>query len=72
MSQENLGIPTVIGRAEKSRGYWSLSILCPHCHRTHTHGGGNGSKPDAGHRGAHCGENRNETSHLGYFIEVSK
>ncbi|MFD0458741.1 hypothetical protein ACFQ2H_28635 [Streptomyces violaceoruber] len=34
---------------------WLLVVRrCPHCRRSHTHGGGSGDEPFYGHRTAHC------------------
>lgn len=58
-------------RAYAARGitgrYWVLVIdTCPHCGRTHRHGGGEGLRPSYGHRAAHCGGN---TIGRGYWLE---
>lgn len=56
--------PIVTATASRVRGCWILEIVCPHCGRRHTHGGGDGPVPSAGHRVAHCRHPRAR----GYFI----
>jgi hypothetical protein len=48
--------PTVSVLPVRTRsGVWNLSILrCPYCNGQHLHGGGNGDRPEVGHRVAHC------------------
>lgn len=33
---------------------WDIAVRCPHCRRTHHHGGGSGPVPDLGDRVPHC------------------
>lgn len=33
---------------------WDIAVRCPHCGRTHHHGGGDGAVPFLGARVAHC------------------
>ncbi len=52
--------PTVEARCAwdgRSR-YWKVTISCPYCGKIHWHGGGDGPKPDLGHRNAHCVNDR--------------
>ena len=58
--------PTVTATARLVRGVWLLKLVCPHCGKTHIHGGGGGPMPFGGHRVAHCEEPPNG----GYFIEL--
>lgn len=54
------GDPIALCRAKDTRtiggGHvWLLVVRrCPHCRRSHTHGGGSGDEPFYGHRTAHC------------------
>lgn len=35
---------------------WVIVVKCPHCPKTHNHGGGDALIPYLGHRSADCGE----------------
>jgi hypothetical protein len=63
--------PTVEARCSWDRRgrYWKVVIpCCPHCGKTHWHGGGDGPVPDLGHRNAHCLDPRN----TGYIIVAAE
>lgn len=55
---------TAVERNRTHPGYYVITIACPHCHRAHTHGSEDPSKP-SGHRASHCGNPR------GYFIAAA-
>jgi hypothetical protein len=46
--------PRVLCVAKRGKECWLLRFSCVWCGRTHTHGGGDGPEPDAGHRVSHC------------------
>lgn len=46
---------TQVPDGDGGRRVWLLTIICPHCGRKHTHGGGGDALPGrAGHRVSHC------------------
>ncbi len=64
-------VPRVTARVQGSRlgTTWLLTIRCPHCGRTHTHGGGPIDKaPSGGHRLGHCPGN----GRRGYIIDIAE
>jgi hypothetical protein len=61
-------IPPAFAIAKKVNGQWELMVKCPYCGQQHTHGGGNGEKPDGGHRNAHCVKKTKDN--LGYTISI--
>ena len=61
--------PIVFATARRVREVWILKLTCPHCGKTHTHGGGSGPVPYGGHRVAHC---HNGEFPGGYFIELAE
>jgi len=58
---------TALVRGSHTGTGWLLTIRCPHCGRTHTHGGGPMDEaPSGGHRLGHClGDGRR-----GYIIDI--
>lgn len=59
--------PIVIAtNVRRGRECWILKITCPHCGKTHTHGGGDGPAPHGGHYVAHC----LSLPRRGYFIDL--
>ena len=35
-------------------GVWTIRVICPFCGKHHSHGGGDGDTPYAGHRASDC------------------
>lgn len=55
---------TAVSRNRSHPRYYVVTIDCPHCPGTHTHGSEDPSKP-SGYRASHCGSSR------GYFIAAA-
>lgn len=60
-----VAVITAVERNRTHPDYYVITINCPHCHLTHTHGSADPSKP-SGHRASHCGNPR------GYHVAAAE
>jgi hypothetical protein len=69
MQKPEVDTPTVSCVPTRTRdGTWWLEFHCPHCRARHMHGGGTGAEPIAGHRVAHCRDERSPWFWSGYVL----